>query len=335
VPGRFFLGYSAAAGKSRPTEDWRQKAMEYIAGNTHFKFKNTAVTLGKFDGLHLGHQQLIDRVISYKEQGLTAVMFSFLLHPGNLFSDKEFEQIYTEEEKLARLNHSGIDVLISYPFTEETRSMDPEDFIKDILVDKLDAKIIIVGNDYRFGLRRRGDVALLKEYEAEYGYKVIACEKKRWKNEVISSSAIRAALKEGNMEAANAMLGQPYTIRGEVVHGRRLGRTIGMPTVNLIPSGSKLLPPCGVYASGTLFNGVYHDGVTNIGYKPTVGEEEHIGVETYIFDYDNELYGEMIEVALFYYIRPEMKFGSIEELKQRMRQDILLAQKALKIEKRK
>jgi riboflavin kinase/FMN adenylyltransferase len=306
-----------------------ETAMEYIAGSTDFKFKNSAVTLGKFDGLHLGHQQLMNLAISYKMQGLTAVMFTFLLHPGNLFSDKEFELIYTEEEKLARLSRSGIDVLISYPFTEITRSMDPEDFIKEILVDKLDAKVIIVGEDFRFGLHRRGDVAMLKDYEAAYGYKVIACEKKRWKNEVISSSTIRAAIKEGNMEAANAMLGQPYSIRGEVVHGRRFGRTIGMPTTNLIPSSTKLLPPCGVYASKTLIDGVYHPGVTNIGYKPTVGEEEYIGVETFIFDYDNDLYGEMIEVELFYYIRPEMKFGSVEELTQRMSEDILLARKYL------
>lgn len=301
--------------------------MEYIAGNTHFKYQNTAVTLGKFDGLHLGHRQLIDLVISYKKQGMTSVMFSFLMHPGNLFSDKEFELIYTEEEKRAKLKTCGIDVLISYPFTEETRSMDPEDFIKDILVDQLDAKVIIVGDDFRFGIRRSGDVTMLKEYAKEYGYQVIVCEKKKWKNEVISSSSIRAALKKGNMEAANAMLGQPFTIRGEVVHGRRFGRTIGMPTTNLIPPSTKLLPPCGVYASKTLIDGVYHPGVTNIGYKPTVGEEEYVGVETFIFDYDKDLYGEMIEVELFDYIRPEMKFGSVEELVTRMQEDILLAKK--------
>ncbi len=299
--------------------------MEYIAGRTDFNFKNTAVTLGKFDGLHLGHKQLIDLAISYKKQGLTAVMFSFLLHPGNLFSDKEFELIYTEEEKLVKLNRCGIDVLVSYPFTEETRSMDPEDFIKDILVDKLDAKIIIVGNDFRFGFKRRGDVAFLKEYEATYGYKVIACEKLKWKKDVISSSAIRNALKAGNLEAVNTMLGQPYSIRGEVSHGRKLGRTIGIPTTNLIPQSSKLLPPCGVYASKTLIDGIYHPGVTNIGYKPTVGEEAYIGVETYIFDYSRDLYGEMLEVDLFYYIRPELKFGSIEELITKMQEDILLA----------
>lgn len=305
--------------------------MEYIAGNTNFKYTNTVVTLGKFDGIHLGHQQLIDLVISYKKQGLTAVMFSFLLHPGNLFSDKEFELIYTEEEKLAKLSRCGIDVLVSYPFTKETRSMDPEDFIKEILIDRLDAKVIVVGNDFRFGLNRRGDVNLLKEQAEIYDYKVIACEKKTWKKEIISSSAIRKALMEGNMEAVNAMLGQPYTIRGEVVAGRKIGRTLGMPTTNLIPPTVKLLPPCGVYASKTLIDGVYLPGVTNIGYKPTVGEEEYIGVETFIFDYNNDLYGKMIEVELFDYIRPEEKFGSLEELTQKMQEDIILAKNYFKM----
>ncbi len=303
--------------------------MEYVAGNTEFKYTNTAVTLGKFDGLHLGHQELINRVISYKQQGLTAVMFSFLMHPGNLFSDKEFELIYTEEEKVAKLNHSGIDVLISYPFTKETRSMEPEDFIKDILVGKLDVKVIVVGQDFRFGYKAKGDVTLLKEYEAVYGYQVIAIEKRTWKHEMISSSSIRKALKQGDLEAANAMLGSPYTIRGEVMHGRRIGRTIGMPTTNLIPTTTKLLPPCGVYVSKTLFDGKLHDGVTNIGYKPTVGEEDYIGVETFIFDFDTDLYGEMIEVELLYYMRPELKFGSIEELVIKMREDILFAKKYL------
>lgn len=301
--------------------------MEYIAGKTDFRFNNTAVTLGKFDGIHLGHQQLIQLAVSYKEQGLTSVMFSFMLHPGNLFSDREFELIYTEEEKLAKLARCGIDVLVSYPFTEATRSMMPESFIKEILVDRLDAKVIIVGNDFRFGYQRSGDVSLLKEYEKTYGFQVIVCDKLKWKNEVISSSAIRSALRAGNLEAVTAMLGQPYFIRGEVSHGRKLGRTIGIPTTNLVPERGKLLPPCGVYASKTLLGGIYHPGVTNIGYKPTVGEEEYIGVETFIFDFDGDLYGEMIEVALYDYIRPELKLGSIEELVTKMQEDILIAKR--------
>jgi riboflavin kinase / FMN adenylyltransferase len=304
--------------------------MEYVAGNTDFIYKNTAVTLGKFDGLHLGHQELINRVVSFKQQGLTTVMFSFLMHPGNLFSDKEFELIYTEEEKVAKLKNAGIDVLISYPFTEETRSMEPEAFIKEILVDKLDVKVIVVGKDFRFGYRARGDVGLLKQYEQAYGYQVIAIDKRTWKSDVISSSAIRKAIKQGDLEAANAMLGSPYTIRGEVVHGRRIGRTIGMPTTNLVPAPSKLLPPCGVYVSKTRIDRAQHDGVTNIGYKPTVGEEEYIGVETYIFDYEGDLYGKIIEVKLLDYMRPELKFGSLEELIIKMREDILIAKQYLK-----
>ncbi len=301
--------------------------MEYIAGNTNFKYKNSAVTLGKFDGLHQGHQLLINRIISYKKQGLTAVMFSFLLHPSNLLSEKEFELIYTEEEKCSILMRSGIDVLISYPFTEATMKMEPEDFIKDILVDKLDTKVIVVGSDFRFGANRRGDVNLLKQSEAEYGYQVIVCEKENYKDKIISSSTIRCALKDGKIELVNTMLGKPYFIRGEVVHGRKIGRTIGMPTINITPPSTKLLPPCGVYASKTLLEGCLYPGVTNIGYKPTVGADENIGVETFIFDMNRNLYGEIIKVEIHDYIRSEMRFGSLEELTQRMNEDVMLAKK--------
>ncbi|MBE5967090.1 MAG: bifunctional riboflavin kinase/FAD synthetase [Lachnospiraceae bacterium] len=301
--------------------------MKYITGNTDFKLNNSAVTLGKFDGIHLGHQYLMNQVISYKEQGYTSVMFSFLYHPYNLFSDKEFEQIYTQEEKVAKLSCTGLDVLVDYPFTQETRSIEPEDFIKEILVEKLDAKIIVVGNDYRFGHNRRGDITLLKQYADIYGYKVIACEKRKWQEHIISSSAIRAELKDGNMEAVNAMLGQPYMIRGEVLHGRRIGRTLGMPTTNITPPTNKLLPPCGVYPSKTWIGKTAYYGVTNIGYKPTVGAESRKGVETYLLDFDADLYGKVIEVELFTFERSELKFDTIEELQKQMREDIIFAKK--------
>jgi riboflavin kinase/FMN adenylyltransferase len=301
--------------------------MEYIAGNTNFKFRNSAVTLGKFDGIHLGHQLLLDKVISFKQQGYLAIMFSFLYHPGNLFSDKEFEMIYSEDEKVAKLRQMDMDVLISYPFTEATRSIEPEDFIKDILVGQMDAKVIVVGNDFRFGRNRRGDIELLKQYENVYGYQLIACEKRTWKDEIISSSSIRNKIKEGNIKDANEMLGQPYFIMGKVLHGRKIGRTLGMPTVNLVPMSNKLLPPCGVYATKTIVDGVAYEGVTNIGYKPTVGEEKQKGVETYIFDFDQDLYGKEIMVELYNYQRPELKFDTIEELKEKMHQDIVIAKK--------
>jgi riboflavin kinase/FMN adenylyltransferase len=303
--------------------------MKYIAGNANFKFKNSAVTLGKFDGLHLGHQLLLDHVKSYKKLGYTTIMFSFLYHPGHLFSDKEFELIYTEEEKATKVKKYGMDVLVSYPFTEETRSIEPEDFIRDILVGQLDAKVIVVGNDFRFGYKRRGDIKLLQKFEKTYGYKVLVCDKKEGPGGNISSSSIRNELKDGNLEAANAMLGQPYSITGEVLHGRRIGRTLGMPTTNILPPSNKLLPPCGVYVSKTLIDGISYPGVTNIGYKPTVGAEERKGVETYLFDFDQDLYGRIIEVALYTFVRPELKFDTLEELRLKMQEDIIFARNYL------
>ena len=268
--------------------------MEYIAARTNFKLSNTAVTMGKFDGLHLGHRQLINLTVRYKEQGLTAVMFTFNLHPNNLFSEREFDLIYTEEEKRVKLQEMGMDIMVSYPFTEETRNMEPEDFIRQVIINNLDAKVLIVGEDFCFGKDRKGNVALLRQYEQEGGFQVIACEKKKYKGEIISSSAIRSLLNKGDIPTANIMLGQPYSIRGEVVHGRKLGRTIGIPTVNIIPSDIKLLPPCGVYAARVAVGGQSYMGVTNIGYKPTVGGEEYIGVETHIFDMDKNLYGTVL-----------------------------------------
>ncbi len=296
--------------------------MEYISGNTEFTLKNSAVTLGKFDGLHQGHRILIDEVLSMKRQGYTSVMFTFLYHPDNLFSDNELKLIYTEEEKVQRLRNSGLDVLISYPFTHDTKNIEPEDFIREILVNKLDARVIVVGSDFRFGKNRRGDVDMLKAMETVYGFKVIAFEKKRWMDNVISSSTIRDELVKGNMEVVNAMLGEPYYIRGKVLHGRKIGRTLGMPTTNLTPTANKLLPPCGVYTSKTIIDNKSYPGMTNIGYKPTVGFEKYKGVETYIYDFDGDLYDQEIDVELLTYERPEIKFDNIEDLKLKMEEDL-------------
>ncbi|HHT87421.1 MAG TPA: bifunctional riboflavin kinase/FAD synthetase [Clostridiales bacterium] len=296
--------------------------MKYIAGTTDINIKNSAVTLGKFDGLHLGHRRLIDEVLSLKEKGYTSLMFTFLYHPYNLFSEYEVKLICTEEEKIRRLKDSGLDVLISYPFTHETKNIEPEDFIKDILVGKLDAKVIVVGNDFRFGRNRRGDVDMLKSMEDKYGFKVIAFEKIRWKDTVISSSTIRNELEKGNIEDVNAMLGAPYFIHGKVLHGKKVGRTLGMPTTNLTPPDNKLLPPCGVYISRTVIGGVSHPSITNIGYKPTVGAENKKGVETFIYDFDRDLYGVEIDVELLSYKRPEIRFDNIEDLKLQMKKDL-------------
>ncbi|HHT57065.1 bifunctional riboflavin kinase/FAD synthetase [Herbinix luporum] len=305
--------------------------MKYISENIDFNIKNSAVTLGKFDGLHQGHQILIDKVLSLKEEGYTSVMFTFLYHPYNLFSDNEIKLIFTEDEKKHILSQSGLDVLISYPFSHDTKNIEPEDFIKNILVEKLDAKLIVVGNDFRFGRNRRGDINMLKAMEDIYGFKVISFEKKRWEDTIISSSVIRNELQRGHMERVNNLLGRTYFIRGKVLDGRKIGRTIGMPTTNLLPPSNKLLPPCGVYTSRTIIDGVSYPGMTNIGYKPTVGKEKEKGVETYIFDFSKDLYGKEIDIELLEYVRPEIKFDSIEELKVKMEEDLTFGRKFFNI----
>lgn len=296
--------------------------MEYIAGKTEFKLTNSAVTLGKFDGLHRGHQLLINKIIEHKSKGYQAVMFTFLLHPGNLFSDKEIELINTEEEKRYLLESWGLDVMISYPFTKETASMEPEDFIKDVLIDKVDAKMIVVGSDFRFGKNRRGDINMLIEWSTHYGYEVCVLDKILLDESEIGSSNIRNEIKNGNIELANELLGYPYSIMGPVLHGRKIGRTIGFPTINLTPADNKLLPPDGVYASVTTVDGAKYPGLTNIGHNPTVGETPEKRVETYIFDYDKDLYNSFVSVSLCSMERGEEKFNSLEELKDQMNKDI-------------
>lgn len=296
--------------------------MEYIAGRTDFKLKNSVVSLGKFDGLHRGHQLLLHKVLEQKKFGYKAVMFTFLYHPGNLFSDKEIDLIYTEDEKKYLLEKSGLDVLVSYPFTEETASMEPLDFIKEILIDKLDAKMIVVGSDFCFGHKRSGNINLLQEMSNVYGYDLHVFDKIKEGEQVISSSYIRNEIVLGHMENVDHLLGKPFTIIGEVQHGRKIGHTLGFPTTNLIPPAHKLLPPNGVYASITKFNDEIYPGVTNIGFNPTVGKTPEKRVETYIFDFDGDLYGKTIEVSLYALERGETKFSSVEELKDQMRKDI-------------
>lgn len=295
--------------------------MQYI-NHTEFKLKNTAVSLGKFDGLHRGHRKLFEAIQKEQKNGLTGVVFSFLLPPGTFLENKEVNLIYTEEEKKNLLEHMGMDVLVSYPFDKASLSMEPEDFVRDILIEKLDAKVIVVGSDFRFGHNRRGDVKLLEELSLKYGYQLQVFEKVTMEGDIVSSTRIRSELSKGKMELAARLLGEPYSITGEVVHGRKLGRTIGMPTINMALPKEKLLPPNGVYASITEIDGKEYQGVTNIGVKPTVGaEEEERLAETYIFDYRGDLYGRVLKVSLYAYERPEKKFASVEELKQQMERD--------------
>lgn len=297
--------------------------MRYIAGTTDFKLHNSVVSLGKFDGFHLGHRLLLDEVLYRKKEGYQSVIFTLFNHPKSFFADKESELIYTEEEKRFLMEKYGMDVLVSYPFSVETATMEAHSFLKDVLIDKLDAKIIIVGSDYRFGNKRLGDVSLLKKMSQLYGYELIVYDKVVSENHVVSSTLIRNEIMAGNMERVNQLLGEPYRIMGEVMHGRKIGRTLGFPTTNILPSNHKLLPPNGVYTSITTIDQKEYYGITNIGYNPTVGVTPEKRVETYLFDFDQDLYGQKIEVALYTMERRETKFPTVHELQEQLQKDII------------
>lgn len=279
-----------------------------------------AVTLGKFDGVHLGHQQLIQRVL--KEEQLQSAVFTFSGSPAQLFQKVPPKVLFTEEEKTAYLEQLGVEECILFPFTRETAAMEPEAFIKEILVEKLQAKKIVIGSDYRFGRERRGDAKMLRLYSEQYGYELEVVEKLQYEGEVISSTRIGASVQKGNMEEASAMLGRPYSFSGTIIHGKSLGHTMGVPTINMELPKEKLVPPFGVYCSKTTVEGNTWLGISNIGCKPTVQKEKQNGIETHLFDCSAELYGKEATVELLHHTRGEISFPSVETLKQQLQQDI-------------
>ncbi|MFC2472106.1 MAG: bifunctional riboflavin kinase/FAD synthetase, partial [Lachnoanaerobaculum gingivalis] len=275
--------------------------------------------LGKFDGLHLGHKELIDDVL--KSIGLTKVLFTFNVNPISILSGKDFKVIYTDEERKNLLKDSGLDYMVDYPFTRETINTSADEFIEKIIHGKLGAKKLVVGTDFRFGKNRLGDVELLKRKSKNYHYELKVIEKKKMYGEIISSTRIRALIKRGDIKTANELLGRAFSFSGEIIHGNHLGHTVGMPTINIKPDESKLLPPFGVYASDTELDGVTYRGITNIGVKPTISDNNTVGVETWLFGLNKDVYGHVAKVKLLDFIRPEMKFASLEEVKMQVNID--------------
>ena len=303
--------------------------MKYIFNTEEFRLENSAVCLGKFDGIHMGHRLLIDKIQTYKEQGLQSVVFTFALHPSTLFSNGDAKLIDTMSEKVNKLEQLGVHTLVSYPFTKHTASMEPEQFIDNVLVKKIDAKVIVVGNDFHFGHQRKGNVSLLRKYADKFGYEVVSLEKLEEENQVVSSTRIRNEIKVGNMEKVTRLLTVPYAIVGEVIHGKQLGRTIGMPTINQQVEDNKIVPKHGVYVSKVyLPDGVY-GGITNIGIKPTVSGEKQVGVETHIFDFEGDLYGKVLKTEILHFVRKEQKFDSVEALKKQMHKDMAFGKEYL------
>lgn len=296
--------------------------MQIIQQTTEFYIKEkTAAALGKFDGIHRGHRKLLEEVLAQKKNGRKTVVFTFEPSPAAFFQNMAVKELTTKKEKEILFEEMGVDILIEFPLNEQTAAMEAEDFVKEILVKRMNIGFLAAGTDLSFGYRGAGNAKLLTQLSGIYDFQVNIIEKVCLEGREISSSYIREEIEKGHMERAAALIGANYSVSGRVEHGRRLGRTLGFPTVNLLPEREKLLPPCGVYFSKVYTEDAVFDGVTNIGYKPTVSEEKKLGVETFIYDFEQDIYGKEIRVELLHFRRPEMKFDGVMALKAQVDAD--------------
>ena len=286
----------------------------------------SVVTLGKFDGVHRGHRKLLARVHEIaRHRGYQAAVFTFSISPQVQMGARKAKMLMTNRERASFLREQNIDLLVECPFTEKIRTMEAGDFVEQILIRRMNTKAVVVGTDFRFGLNRAGTPEFLKRYEEDGVFTVDIIEKEKDAGgRDISSTYIREELEKGAMEKANELLGYPYFVTGEIVHGRHLGHSLGFPTINQVPDPEKMLPPNGVYISRTRVGGKWYQGVSNIGVKPTVNGGK-MGIETYLFDCSLDLYGQKARVELLSFRRPEMRFSSIDELKNQMDSDIRAA----------
>lgn len=296
--------------------------MRIIENTTEFHLENkSAVALGKFDGIHLGHRRLLDKVLAQKRRGLSAVVFTFDSSAAAFFGG-ESRELSTKEEKREIFSRLGIDVLIEFPLNRETAATEPGDFVSHYLAEQMAAAYLCAGPDLSFGKGGAGNYALLAACAERFGYQVELIDKVRVDGEEVSSTRVRRAVREGKMEEACRMLGAPYSVGGTVVHGRALGRRLGMPTANIVPAEGKLLPPNGVYYSRVIVDGKSCRGISNIGYKPTVSDEKVMGVETYLYDFEGDIYNRNIRVELLSFRRAERAFDSVEALRGQIAADI-------------
>ncbi|GAA4469354.1 bifunctional riboflavin kinase/FAD synthetase [Nibrella saemangeumensis] len=290
------------------------------------------VTSGTFDGVHLGHQKILDRLteIAKGHAGQTVVL-TFWPHPRTVVSNdsQNLKLLSSLDEKIALLEQAGVDHLVVIPFTRSFSELTSEEFIRNILIDKIGTKKLVIGYDHRFGRNREGSFEYIRQHAGEYGFEVEEIPRQDVEAVGVSSSKIRAALSEGNVQIANKFLGRPYSLTGTIVKGRQLGRTIGFPTANIqVDDVNKLIPSNGVYAVDVWHNGRTHGGMLNIGVRPTVDGLNQT-IEAYIFDFSTDIYGEHLTVSFREFLRPEKKFSGLPELVEQLKRDEQQARKVL------
>ena len=282
----------------------------------------TVLTLGVFDGLHLGHQQIMQTVVERAGAvGAVATAITFDPHPrAVLYPESAPPLLQTLDQRLANFAVLGIEQAIVIRFTKAFASQPAEVFLNDIVHDRLHAKEVYLGKGFAFGKGRGGNIDLLREMSSKLGFFADEVNEVRIRGLRISSSRIRDLLADGHVNLARRMLGRPYGVEGVIIRGNRRGHTIGFPTANLRPH-NRVIPKFGVYATATLIDGSWRKSITNIGVRPTFEDTAEPSIETYIFDFDGELYGDVLRVRFLHRIRDERKFSGVDELKQQIERD--------------
>jgi riboflavin kinase / FMN adenylyltransferase len=290
--------------------------------------RGIVLTLGVFDGLHVGHQKIMELVVKRAKQiGAVPTAITFDPHPrAILHPDNAPPLLQTLDQRLANLEFLGIEQTIVIRFDREFSEIDADLFLRDVVFERLQAKEVYLGSGFAFGKNRGGNIELLGQISEELGIVADEVPEVTLRKQRISSTLIRSLLNDGKVNLARRMLGRPYGVEGQIVRGFQRGRAIGFPTANLKPQ-NRVIPKFGVYATATLIKGVWHRSITNVGVRPTFEDDDFPSIETHIFDFDDDLYGEVLRVRFLHRIRDERKFSGIDELRAQIEADCLRARK--------
>lgn len=295
--------------------------------------KKTIITIGTFDGVHLGHQSILKKITSDNKKEYTSVLLTFFPHPRiALQQDNEIKLLSTIKEKTKLLEYFQLENLIIHPFDKNFSELNPEEFVSEVLVKQLNVYKIVIGYDHRFGKNRAADIHDLITFGKKYGFEVEQINAKEINEIAVSSTKIRKALMDGNIKLANKYLGYPFIITGFVVNGKKLGRTLGFPTANInIEENYKLLPKNGVYLAKSKIENIEYFGMMNIGNNPTIGENKQ-SVEIHFFNLNEDLYNKEIQISILEHIREEKKFNTLDELKDQLGKDKIFSLNYIKNE---
>ena len=282
----------------------------------------TAIALGNFDGIHYGHQVLIKNMISKAERkGLKSSVLLFQNHTKEFTNGISPSLISSIEQKYDLMHNLGVEIIYKMEFNQAIMNLSPEEFVKDILINKLNVRSVVVGYDYRFGYKAKGDSDLLKKIGKTYGIDVEVLKPITINNEIISSTRIRKLIKEGLLQEVKLLLGRNYSIIGKVVPGKNLGNKLGFPTANIQPLINYVMPKPGVYCTETIVNNIKYLSATSVGYNPTFNENS-LKIETHIIDFSENIYDQKIELIFVEYLRGEIKFNDVDSLVNQINSDI-------------